>query len=100
MGLIQSSRPGTGGGGGGGLTLNGFANDQHTQETNFASGEVVIPLSETPLSAQGIEVDYNGQTLLFGVSWSYAVNAVTILFADPYVDTYDTPPVFQISYAY
>lgn len=99
MGLIQTSRQGTGGGGGG-LTITGFANDQHEQTTNFISGGVVINLSQTPLVVDAIEVDYNGQRLLQGLSWSYAVNSITILFADPYVTDYDVPPVFQITYPY
>lgn len=99
MSLIQSSRQGTGGGGG--LTIQGFAVDQHTQEDNFVANEVVINLSETPVSPQAVIVDYNGQRLLGNnVSFSYAAGAVTILFADPYVDTYDVPPVFQITYPY
>ena len=99
MGLIQASRQSTGGGGGG-LTITGFANDQFTQTTNFGAGDVVIPLSETPLTEDGIVVDYDGQRLLTGISWTYAAGEVTIEFADPYVDTYDTPPVFQITYPY
>lgn len=98
MGLIQTSRQGTGGGGG--LIITGFAVDQHTQNTNFISGGVVITLSQTPLTQDGIIVDYNGQRLLSLISWSYAAGAVTILFADPYVTTYDTPPIFQITYPY
>lgn len=99
MGLIQTYRQGTGGGGSG-LTITGFANDQFTQATNFISGGVVLTLSQTPLVPDGIAVDYNGQTLLNGSSWSYSAGAVTILFADPYVTDYETPPVFQVTYAY
>lgn len=99
MGIFQVSRQ-SAGGGGGGLTITGFANDQRTQETNFVSGGVVISLSQTPLTEDSIEVDYNGQRLLAGSSWSYAAGAVTILFDDPYVTDYETPPVFQITYPY
>lgn len=99
MGLIQASRQSTGGGGGG-LTISGFQNQQFVQTTNFESGDVVIALSQTPIAVEGIEVDYNGQTLLYGSSWSYASGSITILFADPYVTDYDTPPVFQIYYPY
>lgn len=99
MALIQMTRAGAGGGGGG-LTLTGFQVDEHEQTTNFVSGGVVIPLTQTPLTPTSIEVDYNGQRLLASVSWSYAVNSVTILFADPYVTDYDTPPFFQITYPY
>ena len=98
MGLIQTSRQSAGGSGG--LTITGFAVDQHTQSANFISGGVVIPLSQTPLTEDGIIVDYNGQRLLSVVSWSYAAGNVTILFADPYVTSYDTPPIFQITYPY
>lgn len=98
MGLIQTSRQSTGGSGG--LDITGFAVDQYTQETNFIAGEVVIPLSQTPVSEDGIIVDYNGQRLLSNISWTYASGDITIEFADPYVDTYDVPPVFQITYPY
>jgi len=99
MGLIQASSASTSGSSG--LTITGFAVDQHTQTTNFVSGDVVITLSQTPVSEDGIVVDYNGQRLLGdGVSWSYAAGDVTILFADPYVTDYDVPPVFQITYPY
>jgi len=96
MALIQVSNPVASGGG----TIEGFAVDTHEQETNFISGGVVIPLSQTPFSATSIIVDYNGQRLLYGSAWSYAAGNVTILFADPYVTDYDTPPIFQITYPY
>jgi hypothetical protein len=97
MALIQAARVSTSGGG---IVIEGFQVDLHTQETNFISGGVVIALSQTPVSTDAIVVDYNGQRLLFGSSWSYAAGSVTILFADPYVTDYDTPPVFQITYPY
>ncbi len=98
MGLIQTSRQGTGGGGG--LTITGFQSDQFTQSTNFVSGGVTLTLTHTPVAGEAIEVDYNGQRLLSGSSWSYAAGVVTILFDDPYVTDYDTPPVFQVTYPY
>lgn len=99
MGLIQASRPS---GGGGGVTIVGFENDQYTQETNFLANTVNIPLTQTPVDANAITVDYNGQRLLKDAAWSYdsGTNSVDILFADPYVTDYDTPPYFQIVYAY
>lgn len=99
MGLIQSSRQSTGGGGGG-LSIAGFAVDQFTQATNFISGGVVLSLTHTPILSASILVDYNGQRLLAGSSYSYSSGAVTILFDDPTVTDYETPPVFQISYAF
>lgn len=82
------------------MTIAGFQVDLHTQNTNFLSGAVVIALSQTPVSDESIIVDYNGQRLLYGSAWSYAAGSVTILFADPYVTDYDTPPIFQITYPY
>jgi len=101
MALIQASRP-PGSGGGGGLTINGWANDQHTQTMNFLANTVNIALSQTPVVADAITVDYNGQRLLKDVAWSYnsGTNEVEILFADPYVTDYDADPVFQINYPY
>lgn len=98
MALIQTSRPG-GGSGGGGLTISGFKAQKFVQTTNFASGDVVLALTQTPVSTDSIKVDYNGQRIVFD-QWSYASGSVTILFADGYVTDYDTPPVFQITYAY
>lgn len=99
MGLIQAARPG---GGGGAITIAGFQNDQHTQETNFGIGDVNILLSQTPVDANAITVDYNGQRLLKDTGWSYDIgtNSIDILFADPYVTDYPTAPYFQIVYAY
>jgi len=100
MALIQVCNPGSGGGGGG-IAIEGFQVDTHTQTTNFLSGGVVIALSQTPISAESIIIDYNGQRLLYGVSWSYdGAGNVTIDFADPYVTSYETDPVFQITYPY
>ena len=101
MALIQSSRPSSGGGGGG-IAIRGWQVDTLTQTTNFSAGSVVISLSQGPVSDESISVDYNGQKLLFGVGWAYlsGSNSVQILFGDPYVDSYDAPPVFQIQYPY
>lgn len=101
MAIIQASRQSTGGGGGGGgLAINGFANDQFTQTANFVAGGLVLTLSNTPITDNSIEVDYDGQRLLKGSSWAYASGAITILFSDPYVTDYETPPVFQVTYPY
>lgn len=99
MAIIQSQRPSTSGGGGG-LEITGFANDQFTQEENFASGEVVLTLSQTPVDPKSIRLDYNGQTFLYNVGYSYSGGEITILFSDPYVEEEDAPPVFQVTYAY
>lgn len=100
MSLIQSSRPG--GAGGGGIAIAGWEIQQLTQTTNFLPGAVNIPLDQQPATEKGIEVDYNGQKLLYNSEWSYdsGSNSVTILFGDPYVDTYDEPPVFQTQYPF
>ena len=101
MALIQSSRQSAGaGGGGGGMTITGFANNQFVQASNFISGAVTLALSNVPLTPTSLQIDYNGQRLLFGSSWSIVGSTVTILFADPYVTDYDTPPVFQATYPY
>lgn len=98
MAIISTSRQSSGGGGGG-LTITGFKADPFEQTTNFVSGGVVLTLTQTPVATAAIEVDYNGQRLL-ATAWSYAAGAVTILFDDPYVTDYDTPPIFQITYPY
>lgn len=95
MGLIQTSR---GCCNSGGSTTADYAIDQFEQTTNFVSGEVVLTLSEMPVSAQSIVVDWNGQILLYGISWSYASGQVTILFDDPYVEDSPDTLYFQISY--
>jgi hypothetical protein len=46
-------------------------------------------------------VDYNGQVKRKGVDWTYtAPDTINILFADPYVDTYEEFPYFQVTYLY
>lgn len=100
MGLIQASRQSAGGGGG--LTITGWQVDTQTQNANFAANTVSIPLTQTPVDEDAILVDYNGQRLLKGTSWSYdsVNNEIDILFGDPYVTDYDTPPYFQVVYPY
>jgi hypothetical protein len=100
MGLIQSSRQSTGGGGGGGLNITGFAVESFEQTAAFVSGAVVLSLSNTPISEGSISLDYNGQRLYFPQSWTLSGSQITILFDDPNVMDYDTPPFFQINYAY
>lgn len=99
MGLIQTSRQSTGGGGGG-LTITGFATNLYEQTANFVSGDVVIPLSNTPIAVGGITVFYSGVGVISPSNWAYASGQITILFADPYVTDYDSPPWFQITYPY
>lgn len=74
--------------------------ESETRTTNFASGDIILSLSQTPKSAQSVIVDYNGQRLLYGVEYTVSGSLVTITFADPYVTSYDADPVFQISYPY
>lgn len=100
MGLIQSSRQSTGGGGGGGLNIAGFVIETFEQTAVFLSGDVVLNLANTPIAEGSISVDYNGQSLLHLQSWTLSGSQITILFEDPTVLDYDTPPFFQISYAY
>lgn len=99
MGLIQAARPLTGGGI---VTIRGWANDQFNQETNFLPNTVNLLLSEIPVDANAITIDWNGQRLQKDVAWSYdaGTNSVDILFGDPYVTDYPTIPYFQIVYAY
>jgi hypothetical protein len=101
MALIQAARPSSGGGGGG-LTITGFANDQFVQNTNFMAGTVNLSLSQTPVSADGITIDYNGQRLQQDVGFTYnsGTNQIEILFGDPYVTSYDAIPYFQVYYPY
>jgi len=101
MALIQAARPG-GSGGGGGITIYGFQVDTYTVTENFTAGSLVIPLTETPVSDESIDIDYNGQKLLYVQAWTYdsGTNSITIEFADPYVTDYDANPYFQIQYPY
>lgn len=100
MGLIQSSRPPGGGGGGGGLVITDWATDTYEQSANFISGEVIITLTNTPISPNSIVLDYNGQVKYLGVGFSISGNEITILFEDPYVDDYEDPAYFHITYPY
>lgn len=97
MALIQATRQSTGGGGGG-LTINGFANDQSTVDHAFAPGDVVIPLSQTPVAPESIEVDMNGQRLLYNGGFSYDSGTNSVIIEFEYL--YDDPNTFQITYAY
>lgn len=99
MALIQASRP-PGTGGGGGITINGFSIDQEVQTTNFTAGTVVIALPQTPISINAVMANYNGDTIYPGDDFTLSGNNITILFGDPYVTDYDTPPVFRFQYPY
>lgn len=100
MALIQASRPPGSGGGGGGITINGWALDEHEQTLNFAAGTVVITLPQTPISINAVMANYNGQTIYPGDDFTLSGNQITIVFGDPYVTDYDTPPVFRFQYPY
>jgi hypothetical protein len=71
-----------------------------TQATNFTASSVTISLSQTPKAPKAVTVDYNGQRLVYNSGFSVSGTTVTILFADPYVTTYDANPVFQVVYQY
>lgn len=100
MALIQASRPPGSGGGGGGITITGWAIDEHTQTTNFTAGTLVITLSQTPVSINAVMANYNGDTMYPIDDFTLTGNQITIVFADPYVTDYDTPPVFRFQYPY
>lgn len=99
MALIQASRP-PGSGGGGGITITGWAIDEHTQTTDFTAGTLVITLSQTPVSINAVMCNYNGDTIYPNDDFSLSGNQITIVFGDPYVTDYDTPPVFRFQYPY
>jgi hypothetical protein len=71
-----------------------------TQSTNFTAGSVTITLSQTPKAAKAVSVDYNGQRLRYNSAFTVSGTTVTIVFADPYVTSYDAEPVFQLYYEY
>ena len=73
--------------------------DTFNQATNFTAGSVTLTLTESPIF--GVSgVDYNGRILRSGTEWSYSTGIVTILFADPYVTSFDEVPYFQVTYNY
>lgn len=98
MALIQISRQSTGGGGG---DITGAQNDQYTIEENFDPETLDLTLTETPWDEDNIIVSYNGQVKRKGVDWEYtAPTTINILFGDPYVDTYEEFPYFEVIYLY
>lgn len=100
MALIQSSRPPGTGGGGGGIVITGWAIDEQVQTTNFAAGTLSITLPQTPVSINAVIANYNGQTIYPGDDFTLAGNTISIVFGDPYVTDYDTPPVFRFQFPY
>ena len=101
MALIQASRPPGAGGGGGGLTITGWRNDQFAQVSNFTANSVTLTLTSAMVDIHALVLDYNGQVLHLDVDYTVMnVNHILISFADPYVTSYDTPPVFQAIYPY
>lgn len=98
MALIQSSRQSSGGGGG---DITGAQNDQFVQVANFAAGTLTLSLTQTPFDQDNIILDYNGQVKRKGTDWTFTgPNTINILFGDPYVTDYDSPPYFQAAYLY
>lgn len=100
MALIQASRPPGSGGGGGGITINGWSIYEHEQTTNFTAGSLVITLPQTPVSINAVMANYNGQDIYPGDDFTLSGNQITIIWGDPYVTDYDTPPVFRFQYPY
>lgn len=99
MALIQATRrPGTGSGG---LTITGWRTFQLEQTENFTAGSVILTLPDPMADPESVVLTYNGQVLNLGLAFSVN-NATTIqiLFADPYVTDYDSPPIFQAIYPY
>jgi hypothetical protein len=88
--------------GGGGVSVVGWKTETLVQASSFVSGSVEIALTEVPFDAEAVQVDYNGQVLRALSEWSYsgAGNKVIIEFSDPYVETYDNAPIFQVQYPY
>lgn len=99
MAIIQAARVSVGGGGGG-IAINGFGELTVAQSTNFAAGDVVINLPNTPVSANAVWLDYNGQRKYNPVHWTLAGSQITIQFSDPYVTDYEDGAFFNITYAY
>ena len=89
-------------GGGGGVSVVGWKTQTLQQLVSFLPGTVEISLTETPFDPEAIQVDYDGQVLSGPDKWTYdgAGNKILILFGDPYVETYDATPIFQVQYPY
>ena len=99
MALIQSTTPSSGGGGGG-LVISGFALDQLTRTTAYASGALTLVLTQSPLSINSIVLDRNGVVLLYGTDWTYLAGIITILVDNPYLIVSDPPDIFSAHYTY
>lgn len=88
------------GGGSGVVTIRGFQNEQFEQAAPYLPGSLVYVLTDTPVDANSIIVDLNGQVQLKDDAWTYdaGTNSVTIVGGDPY--TYDQPNIFTIYYPF
>lgn len=100
MALIQITSAASSGGGGGGLTITGWTLHEHEQTTNFTAGTLVITLPQTPLTINAVMGNYNGDTIYPIYDFTLSGNQITIVWDDPYVTDYDTPPVFRFQYPY
>lgn len=98
MALIQAARSQVGQPS---ARINGAINEQYVIEEDFEENTLTLTLSETPWDPDTIVLDYNGQVKRLGTDWNYtAPTTIEIVFGDPYVTTYDTPPYFQVTYLY
>ena len=97
MAMFQASRNTAGSGGG--LVITGWTTHSQTQETNFLPNTLSFVLPTIPIDFNAIVLDYDGQVLHVNDDWDFTPpQTINILFGDPYVDTYDAPPVFQAVY--
>lgn len=100
MALIQASRCCGGGGGGGGQTL-AWERDLHEQTDPFASGDIVITLSENPFDPDAIIVYSQNTPIQPGDYTFIGPNQIQINFSgDPSTDTDSGTWNFWVQYPY
>ncbi|MGL5131694.1 MAG: hypothetical protein ACRC78_04140 [Planktothrix sp.] len=83
---------------GGSGTAYAWITQTFTQTSAFLSG-LTLTLSQAPADVDAVMLDYNGR-ILSATEYSISGTTVTILFADPDVAFYDSPPYFQTKYPY
>jgi uncharacterized membrane protein YfhO len=72
-----------------------------TQVTDFTANSVTLTLTSAIVDVHALVLDYNGQILHNDIDYTVTnTTHILIVFADPYVTTYDQPPVFQAIYPY